>query len=135
MNEYLPPATLSFCRTKLLEVDIDLNQLTAASQEVSANGQQTGNMLHARAYHTLRGFVRAHLTSGLQPELLETTKPEGGYKNIKSYEGLLHNVIEENAKYASIGNAINAQLAYERDHPELFEEDVLPDDYEIILED
>jgi predicted nucleic acid-binding Zn ribbon protein len=131
----LPLATLDFCRTKLFEVGIDLDSLTAASKSVDQHDRQAGEKMHIQAYHTLRGFVRAHLTSSSPLQLLETAKPIGGYEEIQSYGGLLQDVIEENAKYASIGQAIEEQLAKERDHPELYEEDNLPDDYEIVFED
>lgn len=73
IDEYLPNATMEWCRLKL--VDIGFNQ-GRVSPTTFVQGSQKRE--HELAYVKLRREVQIHIDSGLIPDLEETLAPYGG---------------------------------------------------------
>ena len=74
VDEYLPPATLEFCHTKMREAGFHPNTLSASAV------QPDGTPTHIALYRLLLREVRSHFTAGnVNPVLGTTERPRGGH--------------------------------------------------------
>lgn len=73
IDEYLPPDTLNWCQTKLLEI-IGENSLQLTAYDIFPDGER----VHQSIYMELKLAITNHVEAGLLPVLSETVHPTGG---------------------------------------------------------
>jgi hypothetical protein len=90
IDAYLPPETLKWCRDRLLESGVNLEEVQGSTTSID------GSRIHHQVYLTLRPLVRQHIFDGNQSNLGLCPKVIGGYAQAQDGFSALHRVIHAN---------------------------------------
>jgi hypothetical protein len=96
IDAYLPPETLKWCRDRLLESGVNLEEVQGSTTSID------GSRVHRQVYLTLRPLVRQHILDGNQTNLGLCPKVIGGYVQAQDGISALHRVIHANKAAADI---------------------------------